>query len=255
MTLWGYGYYGPLFLIILSFLGQRKFASGFNVNFHAGESQRLNNLARVFEPRRFVIRDLFLGTASAVTSLFVTNFPASAKQPQYETAADIPEEMIDRHEIIYGFVERVIDGDTIRIRHIPDYYLSPGKDIDLSTLVDPTVPVRNSTIVVRMYGIDAPETAKKKSETSQPFGEEAKQLTKDLVLHKVVTVKLLKKDRYQRILGEVETFASNASPGVFSPPKDVSVELASRGLATLYTGGGAQYDVSDHGKFHFSCMI
>jgi endonuclease YncB( thermonuclease family) len=173
---------------------------------------------------------------------------AATRQPLYETASDIPNEAIENRQILYGYVERVIDGDTIRIRHVPEYLLWQGNDIDVSSLVDSRKPLGNTTIVVRMYGIDAPETAKKKSEISQPFGDEAKQFTKDLVYHKVVTVKILKRDRYQRIIGEVSTFGSTAVPGTFSPPKDLSLELASRGLGTLYTGGGAEYDVSCHGR-------
>lgn len=153
-------------------------------------------------------------------------------------------------------MERVIDGDTVRIRHIPDLgnwiiqnelqsSSSPSQRVRTSNL-----PIANSTIVVRMYGIDAPETAKKESETSQPFGENAKQLTKDMTYHKIVAVKLLRRDKYNRIVGEVDTFPGTAS--IIQPSKtttsggvkDMSVELASRGLAVLYTGAGAEYDVS-----------
>lgn len=99
----------------------------------------------------------------------------------------------------------------------------------------------NTTIVIRLYGVDCPETAKRQSDTatgfstSQPFGEEAKQLTKDLVYHQVVAIKLLKKDRYNRIVAEVNTLEKG-------PSKDISQELASKGLATMYTGKG----VSEH---------
>lgn len=110
-------------------------------------------------------------------------------------------------------------------------------------------PLYNTTIVIRLYGIDAPETAKTKAETSQPFGEDATQFTKNLTYHKIVAVKLLRKDRYNRIVGEVDTF-TGASNSIFVPMpasagvKDLSLELARKGLATMYTGGGAEYDVS-----------
>ncbi|KAL3944238.1 MAG: hypothetical protein SGBAC_001681 [Bacillariaceae sp.] len=95
---------------------------------------------------------------------------------------------------------------------------------------------------IRIYGVDAPELQKRKSDPpSQPFAEDAKQATSDLVLGKMVGVKLLRRDQYGRAVGKVQ------SPRRFKsfPPfvkKDVSVELIKRGLATLYTGGGAEYD-------------
>lgn len=95
---------------------------------------------------------------------------------------------------------------------------------------------------IRIYGVDAPELQKRKSDPpSQPFAEESKQVTSDLVLGKTVAVKLLRRDQYGRAVAKVET------PRRFNsfPPfvkRDVSVELTKRGLATLYTGGGAEYD-------------
>ncbi|CAJ1942410.1 unnamed protein product [Cylindrotheca closterium] len=66
------------------------------------------------------------------------------------------------------------------------------------------------TLSIRIYGVDAPELQKRNAyPLSQPFAEEAKQLTSDLVIGR---------------------------------KKDVSIELTKRGLATLYTGGGAEYD-------------
>jgi endonuclease YncB( thermonuclease family) len=154
---------------------------------------------------------------------------------KYYTAKDIPESIIESHQWLYGYVVKVIDGDTLRIRHVPNVetFVVPVNNNPATKM-----PLSNTTIVIRVYGIDAPETAKKPNETSQPFGEEAKQITKDLVYHKLVAVKLLRRDKYHRIVGEVETCVTASC----KDPKDVSVELVSRGLATLYTGGGAEYD-------------
>lgn len=98
----------------------------------------------------------------------------------------------------------------------------------------PKMPISNYTIVIRCYGVDSPEIAKGKNKIGQPFGEKAKQFTTDLTYHKIVQVKMLGKDKYNRILGEVETLQA----------QDLSLELVSRGLATMYTGSGAKYDVS-----------
>ena len=58
------------------------------------------------------------------------------------------------------------------------------------------------------------------------------------VKDRVVTVKLLGRDRYSRVLGRV------TSPNKLLPVlrEDLTQSLASRGYASLYTGGGAQYD-------------
>lgn len=60
--------------------------------------------------RRDVIASLF--SAFAVVG---RRDLASAANPPYNTAADIPEAAIENHEFVYGYVERVIDGDTIRV--------------------------------------------------------------------------------------------------------------------------------------------
>jgi endonuclease YncB( thermonuclease family) len=36
---------------------------------------------------------------------------------QYDTAYDIPSKAFDRNAVLYGRVEKVVDGDTIRIRY------------------------------------------------------------------------------------------------------------------------------------------
>lgn len=93
-----------------------------------------------------------------------------------------------------------------------------------------------------MYGVDAPELQKRKSDPpSQPYAEEAKDLISNLVLDKKVSIKLLRRDQYGRAVANVQTTRRFKS---FPPlrKKDLSIELSKRGLATLYTGGGAEYD-------------
>jgi endonuclease YncB( thermonuclease family) len=243
----------PCLLVLLSPFAHNIFALAFRVGSIQWKGQNGSQGMQVRDPtkRRF-LRDMFWAAVAAPNIVSIggaTNAAEAARQPRYETASDIPEEAIENHQILYGYVEQVIDGDTIRFRHVPDYMLWQGNDIGLSSIVNSNTPIGNTTIVVRLYGVDAPETAKKKTETSQPFGEEATQFTKDFVFHKVVTIKLLRRDKYRRIVAEVSTFASTTSPGIFSPPKDLSLELASRGLATIYTGKGSEYDVSTvHGR-------
>ena len=138
-------------------------------------------------------------------------------------------------------------------RHYPLYPLSIGKNYN-GRLSD-------STIVIRLYGIDCPEigmsfvgsridtvtidwpllsisSAAKFGKPTMPFGNEATEFTRRLVDKKIVRVKLLRKDQYNRAVAKVMTNG-------FLPftKTDVTLRLAESGLATLYTGGGAEYDV------------
>jgi endonuclease YncB( thermonuclease family) len=129
--------------------------------------------------------------------------------------------------------ERIIDGDTIRVRHCPTRFSCPKPD-------EKTRRIYDNTLSIRLYGVDSPELQKRQSDPpSQPFANEAKDFTSQLVMGKTVKLKLLRKDQYGRALAKVEGGRS------FMPPfrkKDVSVELVRNGLATVYTGGGAEYD-------------
>jgi endonuclease YncB( thermonuclease family) len=138
-------------------------------------------------------------------------------------------------------VERVVDGDTIRARHLPGYSWRRWKHP--SPLA--TRGIADQTLSVRLYGIDCPELAKF-GKPSQPYGPEAKEHTSRLVLHRVVKVTLLRKDQYRRAVARVETVPSRLFSWVpleVFRPKDLSVSLAAAGLAELYAGGGAEYCV------------
>jgi Staphylococcal nuclease homologue len=104
----------------------------------------------------------------------------------YQTAADIPPKAWESQITISGIVASVTDGDTIRVRHEPAlrWRRTPGKKAKLS----------ETTIAVRLMGIDAPETAKFGAK-GQPFSAEATAFVKEEVLGKRVTVKLLRKDQ------------------------------------------------------------
>ncbi|KAL7576061.1 hypothetical protein ACA910_000845 [Epithemia clementina (nom. ined.)] len=158
--------------------------------------------------------------------------------PQFLTVDDVPTNYFDDRRYIYGFVERVIDGDTIRVRHIPGF----GFGRKVPQPLDKR-GISDETLSIRIYGVDTPETGKNKRKASQPFGKEAQAFTTDLVYHKMVKVTFLRKDQYKRAVAKVETVEEGMSSS-FLPgygPKDLSMELAKAGLAELYTGGGAEY--------------
>jgi endonuclease YncB( thermonuclease family) len=64
--------------------------------------------------------------------------------------------------------------------------------------------IADHTISVRLYGVDTPELGKF-GKPAMPLADEAKEFTKSLVGDKVVRVKMLKRDRYSRVVGKVTT--------------------------------------------------
>ena len=98
--------------------------------------------------------------------------------------------------------------------------------------------------------MDAPETPKF-GNPGQPFSKEVKDFVSDQIYNKIVRVKLLSKDQYSRAVGSVisTTTTTTTTPrDKFIPflkekeESDLSLNLMERGFATLYTGGGAQYN-------------
>ena len=79
-----------------------------------------------------------------------------------------------------GKVVKVSDGDTIEVMHNG----APEK--------------------IRLYGIDCPEISHRAGETGQPFGQNAKKFTGDLVAGKIVTIEVKDTDRYGRTVGVVK---------------------------------------------------
>jgi micrococcal nuclease len=162
-----------------------------------------------------------------------TNIASAEMFPQFATIEDIPNDYYFQNKVIYGKVERVVDGDTIRVRHCPTRFRCPKTDVNERGIFE-------STLCIRLYGVDCPDVQKKKSDsTSQPFAEEAKTFISNMVSNKKVRIKLLGKDQHGRAVGKVQT-----SLKVFPPfvRKDLSMELLSQGLATLSPSHGVQSD-------------
>lgn len=113
---------------------------------------------------------------------------------KYKTASDIPEKAFKNHKVIYGRVEKIVDGDTFRIRHYP---FSP-----MALRGNYEGRLSENTISVRIYALDCPETAKF-GNTAQPMADEATEFTRKLIDGKVVRIKLLRKDQYHRAVAKV----------------------------------------------------
>ena len=80
-------------------------------------------------------------------------------------------------------------------------------------------------IKVRLVGIDAPETKKRKHKPGQPFGQKAKKFLAGMVLNKTVDIKGYGTGPYNRILAVV-----------YVDRKNVNLELIKAGLAEVYKG-------------------
>ncbi|EJK51932.1 hypothetical protein THAOC_28850, partial [Thalassiosira oceanica] len=167
-------------------------------------------------------------------SLTATVFPR-----QFDTADDIPADLFRERSSIRGRVVRVIDGDTIRVRHTPLYPLSSGADGCRDR------KLTECTISVRLYGVDAPETAKF-GNPGQPYSQEAKDFVTRSVKDRVVSVKLLGRDRYSRVIGRV-TFRNRLLPahaerGPDAKPREsrVCVAVHGRGGAVRWEEGHAR---------------
>lgn len=98
-------------------------------------------------------------------------------------------------------VLRVYDGDTIKAR---------GCDIEIK---------------VRLVGIDAPETPRRKREPGQPHSQRAKKYLAALILNRTVEIKGYGLGPYNRVLGEV-----------YINGKNINLEMLRAGLAEVYRG-------------------
>ena len=171
-------------------------------------------------------------TKPSTTSSVVEAAKISLPFRQYDTANDIPKSYFKDKNIIRGKVIKVIDGDTIRIRHTPLYPLSKGDKGCIDRKLS------ECTISVRLYGVDAPETPKFGNE-GQPYAQEAKEYISKQVYDKNVKIKLLRKDQYSRVVGSVTIQKYKYVPFIKT---DLSQGLAANGYASLYTGGGSEYN-------------
>lgn len=100
---------------------------------------------------------------------------------------------------LHGMVRQVYDGDTLLLAARPQGQLK-----------------------VRLYGIDAPETAKP-DRPGQPYSGVAKRMLMYKLLGKAVTVEVREQDQYQRVVGVVRL------DGV-----DINGVMVAEGLAWAY---------------------
>jgi endonuclease YncB( thermonuclease family) len=101
--------------------------------------------------------------------------------------------------IIEGTVRSVYDGDTILL-----------------------VTRESSRLKIRLYGIDAPETAKP-DKPGQPFGEAAKRALFSRIMGKKIAAEVIDVDQYQRTVAVVRLAG-----------RDINREMVAEGMAWAY---------------------
>lgn len=107
---------------------------------------------------------------------------------------------------VQGKITMVSDGDTV---HFHD--------------------ASGTKLKVRLYGIDAPETAKMNkrigvvSKPGQPYGEEAEKALRNKVLGKTVRMEIMDKDRYKRMVSII-----------YLDNRNINQEMVSEGWAWAY---------------------
>lgn len=105
----------------------------------------------------------------------------------------------------YGVVKKVSDGDTIQ-----------------------AITDNGTKLKIRLYGIDAPETAKGKKKTittkpGQPYGEEAQESLENKVMGKKVRIDIVDVDRYHRLVSLI-----------YLSDRNINHEMVAEGYAWAY---------------------
>eukprot|EP00300_Choanocystis_sp_HF-7_P023345 c2349_g1_i1.p1 GENE.c2349_g1_i1~~c2349_g1_i1.p1 ORF type:complete len:242 (+),score=27.06 c2349_g1_i1:28-753(+) len=156
---------------------------------------------------------------------------ASGRMRRFLVVNDIPNHFFAHERKIKGRVVSVTDGDTLRLRHAPSLNLfgpSVSKDASFT----------DTTLQIRLAGIDTPETAKFGKE-GQPLADTAKKRLTDLVLGKVICVQLLSKDQYSRAVGEV--YVRPIELPLVPRLRNAANVMLSEGLGVVYQQSGAVY--------------
>jgi endonuclease YncB( thermonuclease family) len=114
-------------------------------------------------------------------------------------------------------VIRVYDGDTLKAKSI------------------------SREITIRLVGIDAPESSRKKHQPGQPYSRKAREYLNALVLNKMIDIRYYGSDLYKRILAEIIVKGVN-----------INLAMVKAGLAEVYRGPQASgFDVRPYNKAEY----
>ncbi|EPR78275.1 hypothetical protein SLOPH_2662 [Spraguea lophii 42_110] len=135
------------------------------------------------------------------------------------SVSDLPSNMYGIY--LTGIVTYIPDGDTFRFYHTPLFRSS-------------TLRFGIKTLNIRIAGMDAPE-GKYFGGEGQPLHNKSQKFLSDLIHLNKVKIKLLKTDRYNRILAVVYI-----TKWLFKV--NVAYKMLEKGMACVYIGSDAVYD-------------
>ena len=124
----------------------------------------------------------------------------------------------------------------MRARHVPALDFARGRWRPKSRAEGGKLKLSEETLQIRLYAVDAPETAKF-GNAGEKYGAAATDFVADRVRGRRVRLRLLARDQYGRAVAAVRY---GGFLGAFE--KDLAEELLRAGLATVYRQGGAEYD-------------
>lgn len=147
---------------------------------------------------------------------------------QVSLGENIPASYFKENKVLIGEIVKVVDGDTYKFQKASSW-------IDVISFWKKT---DNKLLTVRIIAVDTPEIAKpSRGQAGQKYSSEAKSFAEKKLLNRNIKLKLISKDRYNRILGVVRYSEKSRTTDV-----DIAEELLREGLAVVYRQGGAQYD-------------
>jgi endonuclease YncB( thermonuclease family) len=176
--------------------------------------------------------EIVIPTLLLTTSLLGLHTLYRRRLRRIATVSQLPPSAIANHQTLFGKAVSVGDADNFRLYHTPGGRLLgwgwlrsvPETRKELS---------KAGTVHVRLAGIDAPEGAHFGNQ-AQPYAVEAQTWLTNYVLGRRVRVKLLARDRYERVVCSVKIWR-------WGIRRDVSLEMVKAGWAEMYDNAGAQY--------------
>ena len=108
---------------------------------------------------------------------------------RYHTAADIPNHRFQDRDAFSVVVVKVADGDTLRARHVPALDFARGRWRPKSRAEGGKLKLSEETLQIRLYAVDAPETAKFGNK-GMPMGDEATEFVRRRIDGKRVRITL-----------------------------------------------------------------
>jgi endonuclease YncB( thermonuclease family) len=176
--------------------------------------------------------EIVIPTIVLTTSLLALHTLYRRRLRRMPTVTLLPPSAIANHQSLFGKAVSVGDADNFRLFHTPGGRLLgwgwlrfvPETRKDLS---------KAGTLHIRLAGIDAPEAAHF-GNPSQPYAAEAQAWLTNYVLGRRLRVKLLARDRYERVVCSCKIWR-------WGIRRDVSLEMAKAGWAEVYDNAGAEY--------------